>query len=74
VPPEIDVASLARVGSALVCRGVRDEFYSTAKFDADLRRLREADVRVQQLEFDGAHEWSAEVVGAAGAFLRDLRS
>jgi predicted esterase len=74
VPPEIDVASLARVGSALVCRGVRDEFYSTAKFDADLRRLREADVRVQQLEFDGGHEWSAEVVGAAGAFLRDLRS
>ena len=74
VPPEIDVASLARVGSALVCRGVRDEFYSTAKFDADLRRLREADVRVQQLEFGGGHEWSNEVVAAAGAFLRDLRT
>jgi predicted esterase len=74
VPPEIDAASLARVGSALVCRGVRDEWYSTAKFDADLRRLREADVRVQQLEFEGGHEWSDEVVGAAGAFLRDLRA
>jgi predicted esterase len=74
VPPEIDAASLTRVGSALVCRGVRDEWYSTAKFDADLRRLREADVRVQQLEFEGGHEWSDEVVGAAGAFLRDLRA
>jgi predicted esterase len=74
VPPEIDAASLARVGSALVCRGVRDEWYTTAKFDADLRRLREADVRVQQLEFEGGHEWSDEVVGAAGAFLRDLRA
>jgi len=58
VPPEIDTAGLARVGSALVCRGVRDEWYSTEKFDADLRRLREADVRVQQLEFGGGHEWS----------------
>jgi len=74
VPPEIDAASLTRVGSALVCRGVRDEWYSTAKFDADLRRLREADVRVQQLEFEGGHEWSDEVVAAAGAFLRDLRA
>jgi predicted esterase len=74
VPPEIDAASLARVGAALVCRGVRDEWYSTAKFDADLRRLREADVRVQQLEFEGGHEWSDEVLGAAGAFLRDLRA
>jgi len=74
VPPEIDTAGLARVGSALVCRGVRDEWYSTEKFDADLRRLREADVRVQQLEFGGGHEWSNEVVAAAGAFLRDLRT
>jgi len=74
VPPEIEVASLARVGSALVCRGVRDEWYSTAKFDADLRRLREADVRVQQLEFDGGHEWSDAVVGEAGTFLGDLRA
>jgi predicted esterase len=74
VPPEIDAASLARVGSALVCRGVRDEWYSTEKFDADLRRLRDADVRVEQLEFDGGHEWSDAVVVAAGTFLRDLRS
>jgi predicted esterase len=74
VPPEIEPAGLARVGSALVCKGVRDEWYSTAKFDADLRRLREADVRVQQLEFDGGHEWSDAVIAAAGTFLRDLRS
>lgn len=74
VPPEIDQAALGRVGSALVCRGVRDEWYTSATFDADVRRLREADVRVQQLEFEGGHDWSEEVVRAAAAFLRDLRS
>jgi predicted esterase len=74
VPPEITPAALAKVGSALVCRGRDDWAYATETFDRDLRRLREANVRVQPLEFDGGHEWSAEVVGAAEAFLRERRS
>jgi predicted esterase len=74
VPPEITPEALARVGSALVCRGQRDPGYESAKFDQDLRRLREANVRVQQLEFDGGHEWSEDVIRAAAAFLRDLRT
>jgi predicted esterase len=74
VPPEITPDALTRVGSALVCRGRRDGAYEASKFDQDLRRLREANVRVQQLEFDGGHEWSDEVVHAAAAFLRELRT
>ena len=74
VPPEIEAPALAKVGSVLLCRGVRDEWYSPAKFQDDLRRLREANVRVQPLEFDGGHEWSADVIAAADGFLRGLRA
>jgi len=71
VPPELDAAALAHVPAALVCRGARDEFYAPATFDNDVRRLREAGAEVRPLLFEGAHEWSDEVVRAAGAFLRE---
>jgi len=73
VPPEIDRASLGRVGAALVCRGTADEWYTSAKFDHDVRRLREAGVRVRSLEFDGGHEWQSAVVQAASTFLESCR-
>jgi predicted esterase len=72
VPPELDAAALNRVRSALVCRGSRDEWYTDGMFANDLRRLRDAGVEVTPIAFDGGHEWSAEVVLAASAFLRDL--
>jgi predicted esterase len=72
VPPEIGAADLARVSRALVCRGTRDEWYTEAIVERDLRRLREATVTVRSLEFTGGHEWSDEVVQAAAAFLGEL--
>ena len=71
VPPELDAAALARVPSALVCRGERDEWYTTDKFDNDVRRLREAGATVRPLAFDGGHEWSDDVVRAASLFLNE---
>ena len=71
VPPELDAAALARVPSALVCRGQRDEWYTTDKFDSDVRRLREAGATVRPLAFDGGHEWSDDVVRAASLFLNE---
>jgi predicted esterase len=71
VPPELDAASLQRIGSTLLCRGIRDEWYSSTKFDDDVRRLRIAGVDVQPVEFDGGHTWSPEVVQAAARFLRE---
>jgi len=71
VPPELDAAALARVPSALVCRGERDEWYTTDKFDNDIGRLREAGVAVRQLAFDGGHEWADEVISAASLFLNE---
>jgi predicted esterase len=72
VPPELDRAALARVGAALVCRGEMDAFYSREKFDSDLRRLREAGAAVRPLLYSGGHEWSPDVVRAAGIFLSEL--
>jgi predicted esterase len=71
IPPEIDAVQLARVRSALVCRGTRDEWYTAVKFDDVLRRLTEAGVAVHPLPFDGGHEWTDEVMRAASSFMND---
>jgi predicted esterase len=69
VPPELDAATLGRVARVLICRGVRDEWYTTAKFDTDIGRLRAAGAMVTPLTFDGGHEWSEPVIRAAERFL-----
>lgn len=71
IPPEIDVETLARVRSALVCRGSRDEWYTAEKFENDVRRLTDAGVRVTPLAFDGGHEWTGDVMNAVSLFLRE---
>lgn len=73
VPPELDAAAVGRVRDALVCHGMRDEWYTQAIFERDIQRLREAKVNVRPLEFDGGHEWSDEVVQAASLFLHERR-
>jgi len=72
VPPEIAAGALGRVARALVCRGSRDEWYTTGKFDADIGRLRVAGASVTPLAFDGGHEWPEPVNQAAAAFLRTV--
>jgi predicted esterase len=72
VPPEIDAASLARVGTALVCRGLGDEWYSDEKFQQDVARIRQAGAAVRPVAFDGGHEWSAAVLEAASTFLEHV--
>jgi len=74
VPPEIDTATLARVRTALICRGASDRQYAADTFANDVRRLREARTDVRPLEFPGGHEWSDEVLGAAALLLRERQS
>ncbi|HJZ71816.1 MAG TPA: hypothetical protein VKE51_08745 [Vicinamibacterales bacterium] len=69
VPPELEAAALGRVARVLICRGLRDEWYTTAKFDSDIGRLRAAGAAVTPLTFDGGHEWSEPVIRAAERFL-----
>ena len=71
VPPELETAAVSRVRHAMVCHGRQDEWYTQAMFERDLSRLREANVDVQPVEFDGGHQWSDEVVLAASVFLRE---
>jgi predicted esterase len=71
IPPELDAPALSRVAAALVCRGERDEWYTAEKFDNDLRRLREAGAMVRPFVFAGGHEWSEDVIRAAGLFLNE---
>jgi len=70
VPPELDATLLARVPAALICRGARDELYTSATFERDVRRLRGAGTDVQPLSFDGGHEWSGDVLREAALFLQ----
>jgi predicted esterase len=72
VPPELDAAALGRIRQALVCRGTRDEWYTEKTFADDVQRLRDAQVRVSTIDFDGGHEWSDPVVHAAAVFLGEL--
>ena len=71
VPPELDAAAVGRARRALVCRGMRDEWYTQAIFERDVHRLRDAHVDVRPLAFDGGHEWSDDVVQGASLFLRE---
>jgi predicted esterase len=71
VPPELDAAALARVPAAVVCRGVRDDWYTAAIHARDVERLAAAGVGVTPVEFDGGHEWSSAVVDAAAKLLND---
>jgi predicted esterase len=69
VPPEIDRTALAGVGAVLLCRGRQDEWYTADLFEKDRRRLLDANVDLRALEFEGGHEWSAQVPDAASSFL-----
>jgi predicted esterase len=71
VPPELPRAALSRIPAVVLARGARDEWYTTAKFDGDIGRLRAAGALVTPLAFDGGHEWSDPVLEVAAAFLRD---
>jgi len=54
----------------LVGRGERDEWYTAARMDADVERLRLSNVPAEAVRFDGGHEWPSAFAEAAGSFLR----
>jgi predicted esterase len=72
IPPELDSATLKRTGAVLIGRGQRDEWYTTAKLESDVQRLREAGVRVEVVELTAGHEWPPDFGRTAGDFLTTL--
>jgi predicted esterase len=69
VPPELGPDALGHISATLVCRGAFDSLYSAGQCAGDVQRLRDSRVEVQQLEFEGGHEWSRQVADAAALFL-----
>jgi predicted esterase len=69
VPPELLADDASAFPPVLLARGERDEWYSQAKFDADVAALRARDVDIRPVVYDGAHEWSAAVSSIVAAFL-----
>jgi predicted esterase len=69
IPPELEPNALARIPTALIGRGVRDEWYTSEKQAADEQRLREAGVAVQSVVVNAGHEWTAEFSEISSRFL-----
>jgi predicted esterase len=72
VPPELLGDSRLRYPPVCLARGARDEWFTQAKFDADLAALTARGAPLRPLLHEGAHEWNADVATAAGEFLEQL--
>ena len=73
IPPELAADRSLRLPPVLLVRGTRDEWYTQARFDADVEILESRAPHVQPIVVDGAHEWGADTCAAAGAFLSALQ-
>jgi predicted esterase len=69
IPPELTEPTLAKVGRALVGRGVRDAFYTTDTRDSDVRRLAAAGVPVVGVDFEAEHKWTETFTRSASDWL-----
>ena len=72
VPPELLDDSTLTFPAVLLARGERDEWYTDAKLDADAGALRARGVTPETLVYPAAHEWTADVTGAAAAFVETI--
>jgi predicted esterase len=72
IPPELREDQQARFPPTLLLRGTGDDWYTTAKLDADVAAIERRGGDVRAVVFDGGHEWTDAVGGAAGEFLAGL--
>jgi predicted esterase len=72
VPPELLADGSLRFPPVLLARGVRDDWFTGPKFDADVAALTARNVSMRSVQYDGAHEWNTEVAIEAGRFLEQL--
>jgi predicted esterase len=72
VPPELLADGSLRFPPVLLARGVRDDWFTGPKFDADVAALTARNVSIRSVQYDGAHEWNTEVAIEAGRFLEQL--
>lgn len=63
LPPDVDASKLPR--QVLIGHGARDEWFTSAKLDADRARIPSAEV----IELDAGHEWTDAFRAKAGELL-----
>ena len=69
VPPELLEDATLTFPAVLLARGEGDEWYTSAKLEADASALRARHTTVETLVHPGGHEWTAEVAAEASRFL-----
>ena len=69
VPPELLEDPSLTFPPVLLARGARDEWYTQAKFDADITALNARGIALTAVTYDGAHEWNAAVARAIEQYL-----
>ncbi|MBH16744.1 MAG: phospholipase [Acidobacteria bacterium] len=69
IPPELRETGSLDLPPTLIGRGIRDEWFTQERYDADLSFLASCGVTVEPVVFDGGHEWTDEFRSAAGKLL-----
>ena len=67
VPPELLADPATTFPRVFLARGAADEWYTAAKFEADVAALHARGVDLDPFSYDAAHEWTPGVSQAAGA-------
>jgi len=74
VPPELLADRSLTFPPVFLARGTADEWYTTAKYDADVAGLRARGADFAPFVYDAPHDWTPEVSAAAGAWLARRRT
>ena len=74
VPPELEPPVLGRIPAVLLGRGLSDDLYPLAQWDADRARLLDAGVDTDGFAFDAGHEWNDTFSRRAGELLTRVRA
>ena len=69
VPPELLEDPTLAFPAVLLVRGERDDWYTSAKLEADGSALRARNTAVETFVHRGGHEWTADVAAAAARFI-----
>jgi predicted esterase len=70
VPPDVTAGPRVPLPPTLIGRGTRDEWYTQAKQDADVRALGAMGVQAEICVFEAGHVWTEEFRVAAANMLR----
>ena len=73
VPPELLDDPTFRFPPVLLARGMKDEWHTQAKLDADVSALESRGVAVRSFVHPDGHEWTDAVAREAGRFLAARR-